>query len=686
MPDQLQLRGGTTAEHTSFTGASKEVTIDTTKKTAVVHDASTAGGNPLMREDGANCALIDGSAAAPALAFAGDSANTGIYSPGTDQVAVSTNGVERVEWGTSEVVFNDGGENYDFRVEGDTNQNLLFLDASTERIGMGTGSPNALLHISRTVNSGDVGLIIQNTGTSSNTASIYLNKGSGAEPDHRIQNDTGGNLTFASGTDESTYSELMRIDSSGRLLVGTSNDLSGTSNTSVQIVGNTDNTNGELYLCRNDSTTASSNPIGTIEFRSNQGGTYESHARIQVQAEGGIGAGDKPGRIMFFTTPDGSATPAERMRITSAGRVGIGTTSPSGLLHIEGNTCQMHFTDTDDSSSSRIYNSGATFAIDVDHLNAKASSVFAIRVDDSERARIDSSGRLLVGTSTARTINGYDVWQGLQLAGATGNEAIVHERYSNDGGGAHLFFGKSRGSSVGSYTSVQSGDALGQIVWCGADGTDMGSSAASIRAVVDGTPGSNDMPGRLVFSTTADGASSPTERMRIDNGGSQHNYRPSAGTVINSRTGQSGTSGSTFRGYYSATNTTDGTVSFVVFANGNVQNTNNSYGAISDIKLKENIVGASSQWDDIKAIQVRNYNFKEGQTHTQIGVVAQEVELVSPGLVTESPDTDAEGNDLGTVTKSVNYSVLYMKAVKALQEAMERIETLEAKVAALEAN
>ena len=126
----------------------------------------------------------------------------------------------------------------------------------------------------------------------------------------------------------------------------------------------------------------------------------------------------------------------------------------------------------------------------------------------------------------------------------------------------------------------------------------------------------------------------------------------------------------------------DGTSSLLIYTNGNVQNTNNSYGAISDVKLKENIVDASSQWDDIKALQVRKYNLKEGQTHTQIGLVAQEVELISPGLVSESPDRDADGNDLGTVTKSVNYSVLYMKAVKALQEAMERIETLEARLTA----
>jgi hypothetical protein len=133
-----------------------------------------------------------------------------------------------------------------------------------------------------------------------------------------------------------------------------------------------------------------------------------------------------------------------------------------------------------------------------------------------------------------------------------------------------------------------------------------------------------------------------------------------------------------FVGSNGASGINGGSVCIKILSNGNIQNTNNSYGALSDFKLKENIVDANSQWDDLKALQVRNYNFKEGQTHTQIGLIAQEVELVSPGLVSESPDRDAEGNELGTTTKSVNYSVLYMKAVKALQEAMERIETLEA--------
>jgi hypothetical protein len=129
----------------------------------------------------------------------------------------------------------------------------------------------------------------------------------------------------------------------------------------------------------------------------------------------------------------------------------------------------------------------------------------------------------------------------------------------------------------------------------------------------------------------------------------------------------------------------------VIYSNGNIANTNNSYTGISDLKLKENIVDAGSQWDDIKALRVRKYSFKEENAAqpTQIGVIAQEVEAAGmAGLVYESPDQvtaeDGTIEDTGEVTKTVKYSILYMKAVKALQEAMDRIETLEAKVAALE--
>jgi hypothetical protein len=117
---------------------------------------------------------------------------------------------------------------------------------------------------------------------------------------------------------------------------------------------------------------------------------------------------------------------------------------------------------------------------------------------------------------------------------------------------------------------------------------------------------------------------------------------------------------------------------FVINGSGDVSNANNSYGSVSDVALKENIVDAKSQWNDLKNIKVRNFNFKESTGNhgkTMIGVVAQEVETVSPKLV--------HTNDDGY--KEVSYSVLYMKAIKALQEAMEKIEVLETKVAALEA-
>jgi hypothetical protein len=271
----------------------------------------------------------------------------------------------------------------------------------------------------------------------------------------------------------------------------------------------------------------------------------------------------------------------------------------------------------------------------------------------TERARIDSSGRLLVNTSSD-----------------SGNSRlVVAGNVAGPAGGGEITL--KRPATVGV------SDGVGGVRWFDNNG-----EFASIYAYGDAATGTNDYPGRLVFSTTADGASSPTERMRIGSAGQFFTFTTS-GDAFDVGQGQSaGTSISVFVGRHSsASNSNSGTVSVRIFNNGNIQNTNNSYGSLSDTKLKEKIVDASSQWDDLKALQVRKYNFKKEtghQTHTQIGLIAQEAELVSPGLVSESPDRDEDGNDLGTVTKSVNYSVLYMKAVKALQEAMTRIETLEA--------
>jgi hypothetical protein len=131
---------------------------------------------------------------------------------------------------------------------------------------------------------------------------------------------------------------------------------------------------------------------------------------------------------------------------------------------------------------------------------------------------------------------------------------------------------------------------------------------------------------------------------------------------------------------------TDNDLRIVLEGSGDVHNATGTFSAISDEKLKENIVDASSQWDDIKNIKIRNFSLKADKLSeaNMIGVVAQEIEKVSPNLVKERIDTNPyTGEDLGTKTKIVKYSILHTKAVKALQEAMERIETLEAEVKTL---
>jgi len=96
MATQVQFRRGTTGQHSAFTGAVGEVTVDTEKKTVCIHDATTIGGFPLLQEDGSNSNFALGSLSSCALKFAGDP-NTGLFSPGSDQLHLVTGGVARVK-------------------------------------------------------------------------------------------------------------------------------------------------------------------------------------------------------------------------------------------------------------------------------------------------------------------------------------------------------------------------------------------------------------------------------------------------------------------------------------------------------------------------------------------------------------------------------------------------------------
>jgi hypothetical protein len=142
------------------------------------------------------------------------------------------------------------------------------------------------------------------------------------------------------------------------------------------------------------------------------------------------------------------------------------------------------------------------------------------------------------------------------------------------------------------------------------------------------------------------------------------------------------------------------TVKFRVYSDGDVVNHDNSYGSISDERIKSNIVDANSQWDDIKALKIRNYKKNDDiaqygdKAWVQLGVIAQELEAagmdkcVKQEVLYTSDDQEVAINKTakeGDIKeyKSVKYSILYMKAIKALQEAMAKIEALEADVKTL---
>ena len=172
--------------------------------------------------------------------------------------------------------------------------------------------------------------------------------------------------------------------------------------------------------------------------------------------------------------------------------------------------------------------------------------------------------------------------------------------------------------------------------------------------------------------------SSNTERMRIDSSGNVGIGSTSPGQKLHVD-GGTGMSAAALIARFFGTSSQ----SMLIRGNGNVENSLGGYGTISDIKLKENVVDATSKLDEITKLKVRNYNLI-GSDIKQIGFVAQEIEQVFPNIVSESSDLDENGNDLGTVTKTVKTSVLIPILVKAIQEQQAIINELKSRIEALE--
>ena len=556
-----------------------------------------------LRELDGTMLIEDGSASTPGLAFA-DDVNTGIFSPAADQIGFATGGAERLEIGSSEVVFNDPSNDVDFRVESNGQTHMLFVDGGADAVCIGTSTPGDAQADNLTIaDSANCGITIR-SGTS-NKGQIYFSdatSGDGESIGRLVYTHSDNAMFFTTNS-----SEGMRLDSSGRLLVGASSSRTvggniagklqiegtgtGGSTTACTVTQNSDDsTGGRLMLAKSRGTSTGSitlvqsgDQLGMIDFAGADGTNAGSSAvRIIAEVDGTPGENDMPGRLEFHTTADGASSPTERMRIDSSGNVLINATSAFGT--------------------------------------------------DNEQLQISRSG-----------------------------------------GGALAF--------ARDDTSIGAGNLMGHISWYGNDSDGSFDQIGKISLEASVSHSTTSKPTTLIFSTTEVDATSPTERFRIDNLGRVDMFS-SDGNGFDLHHAETGGSDVVFQLKNGATDLETGTNVMQILADGDIENANNRYTQISDIKFKENIVDASSQWEDLKAIRVVNFNFKAEKnwgTHRQIGVIAQEIETVSPGLICQRREEDGEEY------KSVAYSVLHMKAVKALQEAMDRIETLEAKVAALEA-
>ena len=425
--------------------------------------------------------------------------------------------------------------------------------------------------------------------------------------------------------------------------------------------------------------------------------TYEDVTNVDsigiVTARNGIEIGARPG-VAASISVDGN------MIVSGISTFGGDVQVPDKIIHAGDTNTAIRFPDAD---------------------------TVSVETSGAEKARIDSSGRLIIGHSGSSGKNSP-----LQVVG-TGDNAEF-QRYENNEYGPNIHFIKSRNATTGSNTVVNSGDALGTVNFRGADGTNY-ITAAEISAEVDNTPGTNDMPGRLVFKTTSDGASSATEKLRIDNGGklllsgSSANIKwSSADAYLYSYKGGSDgqvRSGIEFSGtnqymrFFCGTNerlrlNTDGTFTNTAsasaptsgsgwgftqdqlylstagssanyalrFYNDNglvgsvlVNGSGVTYNTSSDYRLKENQVSISDAISKVKQLKPYTFNFKADSSTKIDGFFAHEAQEVVPHAVSGEKD--------GEQMQSMDYGKLTPLLTAALQEAISEIETLKTEVAAL---
>ena len=585
-----------------------------------------------------------GTAALPGLAFDGDP-NSGVYSPGGDQVAISTNGTGR-----------------------------LFIDASGN-VGVGV-SPSAKFQVNGVAQFGATGQdgTIQLLRSSDGGAVASLGFISGTT-EVKLNNALSGPTTFYTNN-----TERLRITSTGTLMhlgAGNSTTPAVQFNGSAPVNSLVMDSSGKVGL-------GTSSPAYQLDLG---GGTTVS-SRIQLQR----GSDDTnqhmrlgwsgidmvranvalaSSQTSFSLRQVGSDGTRNCLHVDSSGRVGIGSTSPSYALDVK--TSAETAVRIDSGSANNAVLRFAQAGVNKAFIQYPNGGGLTFGPAGSEKARIDSDGRLLVGTSSASTGTTAQ-YSKLQILG----------NLSSSASGAQLNLGRNETSA-----NVGDGELLGRIHFT----DNQAGEYATIEAEADGTPAVGDYPGRLVFSTTADSASSPTERMRITSKGkigigvsatgANGVYTTGYFTVNSDSTTSSGDVGAEFYSGYTAAR------HHVSFSNPNGVvgsiSTNASataYNTSSDYRLKENVIPLTGAADRLNQLQVHRFNFIADPSKTVDGFIAHEAQAVVPECVTGTKDeVDADGNP---VYQGIDQSKLVPLLTAALQEALAEIESLKARVTALE--
>jgi len=416
---------------------------DTTNGILKIRNSANNAWVELLQLDG-TLTLEDGSASTPALAFR-DDLNTGIFSSAADTFNVATGGVERMELGAT-TIFNEDGADVDFRIEGDTEANLFYVNAGTDDIGIGTSSPSGASGICLEINggSGQARFVLKNStsgSASTDGAQIFFDGTTLG-----IQNREAGSTTF-----ETNGGERLRIDSVGKVLVGTSTSstVGNSQYSKFEVCGNTSNAAGAAHITIKAGTTTASqtngNTLGRLIFSTLDGGDY---AYIQASIDGAMGSSDFPGRMMFFTCADGASTATERMRIHSSGIVTVGESGGSvyGGQMVVSTLSGGVLTCADLGSGERLRLEGGSglgrIGTDSNH-----SLTFITNGTSNERMRIDTSGNVLIGTTDTNLMtSGGDGDKGMVISQASGiqvkatNHHTAEFNRAGTQGGNVLFF------------------------------------------------------------------------------------------------------------------------------------------------------------------------------------------------------------------------------------------------------